>query len=124
MAHKTLDISFLGDVAWYSALTNPDRFPMPANRGDEEIGFGVPITYVPLRNTIFLSLAAALLESNVLNAIETDGEDPADVTAAVYLAPKRNRLQRLPGLPPGVLSQRRRDDKSWQQAGHRARRPH
>ncbi|MCH8061518.1 MAG: 7-cyano-7-deazaguanine synthase, partial [Chloroflexi bacterium] len=50
--HKLLDISFLGEVAWYSALTNPAQFPIPRNRDAEEIGFGIPITYVPLRNTI------------------------------------------------------------------------
>ncbi len=87
VGHKILNISFLGDVAWYSALTNPDRFPMPSGRADEEIGFGVPITYVPLRNTIFLSLAAALLESETLHAIETQNEDPSAMEAVVYLAP-------------------------------------
>ena len=67
--HELLDISFLSKVAWYSALTNPDRFPLPADRSGEEIGYGVPITYVPMRNTIFLSLATACLESRVLHAI-------------------------------------------------------
>ncbi|MCH7744610.1 MAG: 7-cyano-7-deazaguanine synthase, partial [Chloroflexi bacterium] len=71
--HKLLDISFLGEVAWYSALTNPEQFPIPQNRSSEEIGFGIPITYVPLRNTIFLSLSAAYLESQVLHAIEVEG---------------------------------------------------
>ena len=50
--HKLVDISFLGQVALYSALTNPESFPIPRNRPDQEIGFGIPITYVPLRNTI------------------------------------------------------------------------
>ena len=47
----------------------------------------MPITYVPLRNTIFLALAAAYLESNVLHAIEVEGVDAAEVTASVYMAP-------------------------------------
>ena len=84
--HKLLDISFLSDVAWYSALTNPDRFHVPSGRSGEEIGHGVPITYVPMRNTIFLSLSAAYLESRVLHAIEIEGIDASDVAASVYIA--------------------------------------
>ena len=98
--HELLDISFLSKVAWYSALTNPERFPMPADRSDEEIGFGVPITYVPLRNTIFLSLAAAFLESRVLHAIEIEGVDPGAVTAAVYMAPNALDYSGYPDCQP------------------------
>lgn len=85
--HRLLDISFLSDVAWYSALTNPERFPTPSGRSGREIGHGVPITYVPMRNTIFLSLAAAYLESRVLYQIEVEGIDASDIIASVYIAP-------------------------------------
>ena len=85
--HTVLDISFLSEVAWYSALTNPEQFEVPSWRPGGEIGHGIPITYVPLRNTIFLSLAAANLESRVLHAIEVEGADAADVEACVYMAP-------------------------------------
>ena len=98
--HEIIDISFLSKVAWYSALTSPERFPMPADRPNEEIGFGVPITYVPLRNTIFLSLAAAFLESRVLHSIEVDGVDPAAVTAAVYMAPNALDYSGYPDCRP------------------------
>ena len=98
--HELLDISFLSKVAWYSALTNPERFPMPTDRSDGEIGFGVPITYVPLRNTIFLSLAAAFLESRVLHAIEMEGVDPASVTAALYMAPNALDYSGYPDCRP------------------------
>jgi 7-cyano-7-deazaguanine synthase len=43
-----------------SALT--DDIDVPKNRGLEEIAQGIPITYVPARNTIFLSLALAWAE--------------------------------------------------------------
>ena len=98
--HEIIDISFLSKVAWYSALTNPERFPMPTDRSGEEIGFGVPITYVPLRNTIFLSLAAAYLESRVLHAIEAEGADPAGVAAAVYMAPNALDYSGYPDCRP------------------------
>ena len=47
-----------------SALTGD--FPVPKHRTDLDRGQGIPITYVPGRNLIFLSLAAAYAE--VLNA--------------------------------------------------------
>ena len=98
--HKLLDISFLTDVAWYSALTNPELFPVPTDRSGEEIGHGVPITYVPLRNTIFLSLSTAYLESQVLHAIEVEGIDAKDVAAYVYMAPNALDYSGYPDCRP------------------------
>lgn len=43
-----------------SALT--DSIEVPKNRSDHEIGQGIPPTYVPARNTIFLSFGLALAE--------------------------------------------------------------
>ncbi len=56
--HITIDIdlrSFGG-----SALTSD--IDVPKGRSNEEIGSGIPITYVPARNTIFLSFALAWAE--------------------------------------------------------------
>jgi 7-cyano-7-deazaguanine synthase len=53
----TIDLRAFGG----SALT--DDIPVPKDRSEDEIGQGVPITYVPARNTVFLSLALALAES-------------------------------------------------------------
>jgi 7-cyano-7-deazaguanine synthase len=50
-----------------SALT--DEIDVPKGRGDEEIGGGIPITYVPARNTIFLAHALALAEVEGANDI-------------------------------------------------------
>ena len=98
--HELLDISFLSKVAWYSALTNPDRFPVPSDRSAEQIGYGVPITYVPMRNTIFVSLATAFLESQVLHAIEMEGVAASSVTASVYLAPNALDYSGYPDCRP------------------------
>ena len=98
--HRLVDISFLSDVAWYSALTNPDCFPVPSGRSAEEIGYGVPITYVPMRNTIFLSLAAAYLESRVLHAIEVEGVAASGVDAFVYIAPNAIDYSGYPDCRP------------------------
>lgn len=43
-----------------SALT--DRIEVPKGRTEREITAGIPVTYVPARNTIFLSFALALAE--------------------------------------------------------------
>lgn len=56
--HAVLDID-LG-VFGGSALT--DSTPIPKGRSDAEIGTGIPVTYVPARNTVFLSLALAWAE--------------------------------------------------------------
>lgn len=44
-----------------SALTAD--IPVPKGRDDAEMGTGIPITYVPARNTVFLSLALAWAEA-------------------------------------------------------------
>lgn len=98
--HQLLDISLLNEVSWYSALTNPDAFPVPDTNKAEEIGFGIPITYVPLRNTIFLSLSAALLESKVLHAIEVEGLEPRTTNATLYCAPNAIDFSGYPDCRP------------------------
>lgn len=49
-----------------SALT--DNIAVPIDRSQKEMGQGIPITYVPARNTVFLSLALGLAE--VVNAFD------------------------------------------------------
>ena len=44
-----------------SALTN--SIPVPKDRNEKDISHGIPPTYVPARNTIFLSLALGWAES-------------------------------------------------------------
>jgi len=51
-----------------SALTDP-AFAVPHERDDSEMGEGIPITYVPARNTIFLSYALALAEVRAADEI-------------------------------------------------------
>jgi len=50
-----------------SALTSD--LPVPKDRLPEEMNEGIPITYVPARNTIFLSFALALAEVTLANDI-------------------------------------------------------
>lgn len=63
--HKIVDI----DLAAFggSALTD-EKIAIPKDRADSEIASAIPITYVPARNTIFLSYAIAWAE--VLGAFD------------------------------------------------------
>ncbi|MBM3934920.1 MAG: 7-cyano-7-deazaguanine synthase QueC [SAR202 cluster bacterium] len=103
--HRLIDISFLKDVAWYSALTNPKAFPVPKGTTTEQIGASIPITYVPLRNTIFISLAAAYLESKVLHAIETGGQSARVTRAVIYMAPNAVDFSGYPDCRPEFFEQ-------------------
>jgi len=51
-----------------SALVDP-AIAVPKDRADERIGRGIPVTYVPARNTVFLSLALAMAETRGARAI-------------------------------------------------------
>jgi 7-cyano-7-deazaguanine synthase len=51
-----------------SALVDP-AVAVPKDRSDADIGHGIPATYVPARNTVFLSLALAMAETRGAAAI-------------------------------------------------------
>lgn len=85
LSHKVIDIPYQ-EIAWYSALTNP-KIELPETRDEEEIAErGIPSSYVPMRNTAFITLAIAYLESEVLKRIEKDDVDPQDIKARVFIA--------------------------------------
>jgi 7-cyano-7-deazaguanine synthase len=83
---QVVDLTFFRDLAWYSALTHPEQFALPAERSVEQMAADIPITYVPLRNTLFVTLGAAFLESEALDAIERRGVDPAQLEARLFIA--------------------------------------
>jgi 7-cyano-7-deazaguanine synthase len=58
------------DLAAFGASALVDRdATVPKGRTDAEIGHGIPVTYVPARNTVFLSLALAMAEARAADAI-------------------------------------------------------
>jgi 7-cyano-7-deazaguanine synthase len=79
--HRVVDVSFFRDLAWYSALTHPEQFALPQDRVPAA---DIPITYVPLRNTFFLTLAAAFLESEALDRLERRGV--RELSATIFVA--------------------------------------
>ena len=56
--HKIADI----DLRLFGGSALTDDIAVPKDRSDAEISHGIPITYVPARNTIFLSFALAWAE--------------------------------------------------------------
>jgi len=84
--HKIIDASSFKEVAWYSALTHPEFFGVPKGRSMEEMSKEIPITYVPMRNTFFIVLAAACLESVILHKIEKEKVKPAEIEARIFIA--------------------------------------
>jgi 7-cyano-7-deazaguanine synthase len=57
--HITIDI----DLRRFGGSALTDNIPVPKGRGSDEISHDIPSTYVPARNTIFLSLALAWAET-------------------------------------------------------------
>lgn len=51
-----------------SALVD-EAIPVPHDRSEAVIAHGIPVTYVPARNTVFLSLALAMAETRAAEAI-------------------------------------------------------
>ncbi|WXG39477.1 MAG: 7-cyano-7-deazaguanine synthase QueC [Candidatus Freyarchaeum deiterrae] len=84
--HKVVNVSQFNEVAWYSALTTPELFAVPEGRSTEEMAEDIPITYVPLRNTFLITLAAAYLESEILYKIEKDEIKPKEIEARIFIA--------------------------------------
>ncbi|MDY0165254.1 MAG: 7-cyano-7-deazaguanine synthase QueC [Thermoguttaceae bacterium] len=56
--HETVAV----DLARFGGSALTDRVDVPKDRSKDEISGGIPVTYVPARNTVFLSLALALAE--------------------------------------------------------------
>lgn len=105
LPHKVLkfDLRQVGG----SALTDLS-VPVPWIMGQEDLGPGVPTTYVPFRNAIFLALAAAWAEAKGSNDIicgfnTIDSPNYPDTRASFVRA-----MQRAVDLGTGVSSKGRR----------------
>lgn len=80
-----VDAGFYAKLASHSALTDTALHDLPKNREQANMALDIPITYVPLRNTFFVTLAAAALESRLLELIEKDGIPAASLEGAIYV---------------------------------------
>ncbi|MEZ4587903.1 MAG: 7-cyano-7-deazaguanine synthase QueC [Gemmatimonadales bacterium] len=95
--HQIVDI----DLAVFGGSALTADVPVPKDRSDAERGSGIPVTYVPARNTIFLAYALALAEVTPardifigVNAIDYSGYPdcrPAFIEAFEALANQATR---------------------------------
>ena len=83
--HEVVGLPVMKRLSWYSALTTGDP-DVPKDRTIGDLTQGIPATYVPLRNTVFLTLGAALIESRVLSLIEGGRTDPKEISVAIFIA--------------------------------------
>jgi 7-cyano-7-deazaguanine synthase len=79
------DAGFYARLASHSALTDAARHALPRQRATAAMAADVPITYVPLRNTFFVTLAAAVLESWLLGLIEDEGVAPGSLEGRILV---------------------------------------
>jgi len=97
-----------------SALVDPS-VAVPKGRSNDEIGHGIPVTYVPARNTVFLALSLAMAETRGaealvigVNAIDYSGYPdcrPEFIAAFATLAkPEIIRLGLALGLDYGLTT--------------------
>ena len=63
--HRIIDI----DLRQFGGSALTDDIDVPTHREDEKMSISIPITYVPARNTIFLSYALAYAEVTQCNNI-------------------------------------------------------
>jgi 7-cyano-7-deazaguanine synthase len=103
--HLVVDVDFYRHLAWYSALTSPERFPVPKERQPKSMGDEIPVTYVPLRNTFLLTLGAALLESEILVQIEEEGISPRNIEPVLFIAANAIDYSGYPDCRPEYYEQ-------------------
>ena len=98
--HELVDVSSFGKVAWYSALTSPDVISLPEERDASRMGQSIPSSYVPLRNTFFITIGAAYLESQALWAIEQEKVSADKLQAVLFMAPNAIDYSGYPDCRP------------------------
>ncbi len=86
LKHSVVDVSFYRELAAYSSLTSPEAMALPTGRDTTDMSKDIPSTYVPMRNTFFMTMAAAWLESEALSIIENDSILPDELSATLIIA--------------------------------------
>ena len=105
--HEVVDLPALKSLSWYSALTD-GGIDVPKETTMRDSTQDIPITYVPMRNTVFLTLAAALLESRVLRLIEDGKTGPNEVSASIFIAANAVDYSGYPDCRPEYFDAMRR----------------
>jgi 7-cyano-7-deazaguanine synthase len=86
------------ELAWASALTaRKEGLEVDGAASDRS---GIPASYVPLRNTMLLTMAAALLESHVLHAIEKQNVPPLTIRPRLVIGANADDYDGYPDCRP------------------------
>lgn len=121
ISHMVVDVSFYKNLADHSALTNSKAHKLPLGHETNKKNEDIPISYVPLRNTFFLTLAAARLESIALKAIENGVTKAEKVQAKIYIAANAVDYSGYPDCRPEFYQQAsqtlQKGSKLWAQHG-------
>ncbi len=62
-------VSIRVPMPWGGSALLDKNIPLPKGRNEDEMASGIPVSYVPARNTIFLSLAASFAEARGADVI-------------------------------------------------------
>ena len=80
-------------LPWGGSALTDRTIPVPSGRSPDRIGRGIPATYVPARNTIFLSLALGFAETSGAEAVFI-GANALDFSGYPDCRPAYYRLMR------------------------------
>lgn len=64
--HHVLEVDL---SAWGGSALTEEGVEVPLDRSEDEMGEGIPVTYVPARNLVFLSLATSFAETREAEAV-------------------------------------------------------
>lgn len=104
LKHNIVDVSFYRELAAYSSLTSPEAMALPTGRNTADMSNEIPSTYVPMRNTFFMTMAAAWLESEALSTIENDDVSPDELSATLIIAANAIDYSGYPDCRPEFYS--------------------
>ena len=61
LKHSVVDVTFYRELAAHSALTKPEFLALPTGSSTIDMSADTPSTYVPLRNTFFITIHDAVI---------------------------------------------------------------
>ena len=79
---KIVNLPDLSGLAFHSALTGRPS-DLPLGRSESEMGQDIPISYVPMRNSMFLAMASSYMEALALDQIEQRGDRPESLSIVI-----------------------------------------
>lgn len=103
--HQEIVLPSMSATSWYSALTDLPDDALDHDRDPEVMASSPPpLSYVPMRNTVFLSMAAGLLESLALDQIENQNKYVWNVQTSIYIGANALDYSGYPDCRPAYFT--------------------